>query len=358
MKLFVLDPMHHVNHEPDNLRRILVVHCKHRGDLNNALGIASAISQRTGLPIHVNELALRSNILIRPLLFLTGAACWYDWSTRLVYRVFFRNSRKQQFPKHVAYVVSTLGAGEAPNVFLTRTNNAVGIHLGRPKRVPFRAIDIVVAHQGHEAGADEIALPISPSRVMLSHYLHIEQRKGILLAIGGNTEEVSFSDSFWRNLCIKATRFATDSHAKILITTSPRTGEALENQISKYLSDSGPSTKKIEFYSSGTARPLTTLLETTRVAIISCESVSMISEGIASGALVVAAFGGKLPQSQRISNFLIDQQKASRLCLWNVEAEETPNLKSLKPIKACWSDHLWDAIRELHSQKSPKRSDI
>lgn len=329
-----------------DMPKILVIHCRHRGDLNNTLGIALAISRRTGLPIDVQKVALRSNVLIRPLSFVIGFASRHDWAARFVFRGFFRFSRKAQIPRNVAFVVSTLGAGEAPNLFISRVNKATGIQLGRPKRVPFNTLDIVVAHQGHVTASHEIELPISPSQILLSDYLRNEERNNVLLAIGGNTEEVSFPDEFWTELCTRAVEFAARKGGRLLVTTSPRTGKSVEQKIRHRLLELGLPSEQIDLYSSGKAQPITDLLKTTGTVIATYESVSMISEGIASGASAVAAYSGELAKSERITSFLQKQMEAKRVALWDVTAHSAPQIDSLVPLQTCWSDTLWAAIVE------------
>lgn len=325
-------------------QKILVVRCKHQGDFNNILGIASAISERTNYAIEVIDLRIRANLFIPVML---GALTQLPSNSSLMHhllKLFFRGHLNKRLPHSVSYVISTLGAGEAPNVFLSRATHAKGIHLGTPKRIPRRYFDCVISHQGHSGLDKELVLPISPSKIRRSNYKSLDQRHSILLAIGGDAKETCYPANFWELLVAQTARLASREAADWIVTTSPRTGPALEERLSLELSKVGKKPKITVIYGDGDAPSMSALLSDVGILIASCESVSMISEGIASGAKVIAAFSSSLPRSDRIRKFLQLQVQEKRIAMWDLAVQSQPQFDDLAPLQECWSDTLWDRI--------------
>lgn len=333
--------MRHECREP----KILVVRCKHQGDFNNILGIASVISERTNYAIEVIDLQIRANVAIPVMLRALTQLPSSDSLMHYLLRLFFRGNQKKKLPRSASYVISTLGAGEAPNVFLSRATQAKGIHLGTPKRIPSRYFDCVISHQGHPSSPEELALPISPSNIRRSNYRSLDRRHSILLAIGGDTKETCYPVKFWELLVAQTARLASREAADWILTTSPRTGPALEERISSELGRVEKRPKITVLFGAGDSLPMSVLLSDVGILIASCESVSMISEGIASGAKVVAAHSTSLPRSSRIRRFLQMQVQQKRIAMWDLAAQSQPQFDDLVPLQKCWSDALWDRIR-------------
>lgn len=327
--------------------KIIVIKSRHRGDFNNTMGIASLIADRLGLSIQTVELSVRSNLLIPLLVFALTQGAQSTRMAQLLYRLFFRSDALRTIPAGARFVVSTLGSGEAPGAFLTKATGAVGIHLGRPKRIPASLFDLVISHQGHTPSGRELALPISPSQVRLGKAPPLDERRDVLLAIGGNTEEVIFPDAFWIELCRRSAELAVASGLNISLTTSPRTGRTIEDSVRTWVASRPVRLRETYFYSTNDTGNITSLLVSARIMIVSCESVSMISEGIAAGSIVVAAFYQALPPSERINGFLQHQCRNGRLVLWDISSDGPPDLSRVRPLRTCWSEDLWAGLREV-----------
>lgn len=325
-------------------QKILVVLSQHRGDFNNVLGIAAAISERTKWPIEVVDFRVRSNLFIGPMLMALRAFPRSMSMARISVRLFLKGNKKQKIPTSASFVISTLGAGETANVCLSRATGAIGIHLGTPKRIPRRYFNYIISHQGHAALPGEIDLPISPSRLRLADFRSLRTRQTILLAIGGDTKETCYGNDFWEILISRTAALALRKGLEWSLTTSPRTGQALEERISLALSRVAKEPKLVVLYGSGSPQSMSTLLDDAGLLVATAESVSMISDGIASGARVVAAYSGALPCSDRIEKFLQKQVEEKRVAMWDVVVQEEPDTDGLLPLQKCWSDTLWTAI--------------
>lgn len=319
---------------------IVVLHCKHRGDFNNILGIARAISEKSGSRIQVVDIAVRANLLIPAALRLLRRE---PHPLRRWAKFFFAGAKSLPL-KDVRYVVSTLGKGEPAAIFAARLTGARTVHLGHPKRVPADQFDLIIAHQGHGAQGHELTLPVSPSQIRLADYRPHAEREALLLAVGGATKEFMPPLQFWTMLGVRSAQWAAVRQSKFHFTTSPRTGDRLEKEIVDALRNSGNHASVATIYGRGETSSLAEHLLCAGTVVVSAESVSMISEGIASGAIVVAAYWRELPSAERLREFLLAQHNAGRLALWDLSKMQDPDLANVAPLRSCWSETLWSAL--------------
>lgn len=325
---------------------VIVLNHRLIGDFNNAKGVAEAIGEKLGFPVVVRDIRSRSRILDAGLRSILGIVRNSQNAAmkQFLFHLFFRDADGLGLDPTTSFVVSTLGAGEAPNAFYSAATGAIGVHLGHPKRMPHEAFDLVIAHQGHEATDSEIALPISPSQIRLRSFQFNKSRSSLLVAIGGNADDAQFPDQFWPDLVERAMEVARLLGQQYSVTTSPRTGSSLEGLIETRIRQLDFQPHQLVMYGRGERASLEELLRPARLAIISAESVSMISAALASGARVAAAYWQQLPESPRISSFLREQTAAGRLALWDLSENAAPSFDDLVPMEECWSDALWRSL--------------
>lgn len=332
---------------------VIVLHHRLIGDFNNARGLAEAIGEKLGVPVVVREIRSRSRLMGPLLRVLFGIMRKLRSKTfnRILFHLFFDVNDKHGLVPSTICVVSTLGAGEVPNAFYSAATGAIGVHLGRPKRIPHAAFDLVIAHQGHEPIGCELALPISPSQIRRNSFPSNDSRTSLLVAIGGNAEDACFPDSFWPELTERAIKVAQLIGRECLVTTSPRTGTALEALIETRIDQLAFQPSQLVIYGRGERTTMEELLQTSELVIVSAESVSMISAAIASGARVAAAYWQKPPVSPRISSFLRQQRDARRLVLWDLSRCNAPDFDSVIPMEVCWSEVLWQTLAKVFAER-------
>lgn len=265
--------------------------------------------------------------------------------------IFFKGTLPSGFAP--VAIVSTLGRGEAQGAFLARFWNVPAIHLGRPKRMRRDFFSFVVAHPGEEDESADLSLPIAPTRITPSRRHDPSGARGgprVCLLLGGNARGViEYEDSFWAR-CVDVGRATADAHqANISIITAPRTGREAETFILEAAAPAGNAIDTLIVFGQGTNTDIAPELARSDVIIVTAESISMMSDALASGARVVAVHNGRLPESSRVQSFLMQhaEQKTLRVLDLSQWDGTVPHLDDIEPLGTSWSDMLWGHVRPL-----------
>jgi mitochondrial fission protein ELM1 len=328
-------------------RTVFVVEDPKRGDFANVLAIGDLIASRLQAQIAVKRIAPRAKFLLPLLQAMLRAASRYPALRRRAVRRLLQtmlfNGAYAGDAAPLA-IVSTLGRGEAQGAFLASFWDAPCIHLGSPKRLASRHFAAVIAHAGDPPRPGEIALPIAPTRMRLPGGPQQGAAiRHVLLLLGGDAAGVArYRSSFWERCVAIAARTADACQARLTLSTSPRTGAAVEDRIARACAQLAAPPGQI-FYGRGDRSDLALHLADADLALVTAESVSMISDAIASGARVIALYDGELPGSERVRAFLRQQAAAGRLKLIDAGAWRGAPLcaAGLRPLSECWSDLLW-----------------
>ena len=326
-----------------------VLHLRHylKGDDANAQGIAYAVAGRLNGTVESIDCHLRTNALVPVVRKLIK---WrrgrphpnYDLGLRLWPWLF---AGRPPGASSYAAVVSTLGRGEVPAAYISSFWRAPAIHLGSPKRMREGDLTAAVTHQGHEAKPGEIVLPIAPTRILRSPQ-YAPHRRCVTVLAGGNAEGVVYSNQFWRSFISQGLAFADEENQESFVVTSPRTGSA-ERTIEASARELGLPPQSVVLYGRPSARSYAEILHSSSTVFVTAESVSMISDAIAAGARVVAAFERELPRSDRIRRFLEQQKSCRRITLVDLsdESRAVPDLTGMETLSCCWSDVLWEQLK-------------
>jgi len=334
---------------------VFVVSDPKLGDFQNVLALGRVLSGKIGVPVEVVDLRCRSHILsglLNVVLSRLGKSKLLSSArARRVLRTFFFQGRLPSQVDPIA-VVSTLGRGEAQGAFIARFWHVPGIHLGRPKRMRRDFFAFVVAHPGDEDDTADLTLPIAPTRITRSAGKKYGDRNiaRICLLLGGNARGVmEYEDSFWPR-CVEAARVTAKAHeAQVSIITAPRTGADAEKLIQEAAARSGSVIDTMILFGQGANGDIAPEISRCDVIIVTAESISMMSDALASGARVVAVHNGQLPQSSRVKSFLMQhaEQKTLRildLSLWDGTA---PPLGDIEPLEISWPEMFWNNVRPL-----------
>lgn len=335
---------------------VVVISDPKRGDFQNALALGQALSRKIGVPVKVIELRCRSRILSAPLnvilslgrqsrLLASGRA------RRVLETIFFRGTLPTEFDP--VAVVSTLGRGEAQGAFVAGFWGVPAIHLGRPKRIRREFFSFVVAHAGDDDDAADLTLPIAPTRITpsagkkSSGTANVER---ICLLLGGNARGViEYEDSFWPR-CVHVGRATAQAHqAQISIVTAPRTGPDAERLIQEAAARSGNSVGTMILFGQNANTDIAPEISRSDVIFVTAESISMMSDAIASGARVIAVHNGQLPSSSRVQSFLTHhtEQKTLRILDLSKWDGTVAPLGDIKPFEKSWSEILWNDVSAL-----------
>ncbi len=339
---------------------VLVLKNDLAGDFANVLALGDALARRMRCDVDLIEAKLRVNLLLPGIwtilaLRSRAAAAPDPGQGWRVWRLMF--SGRAPGKDRYAAVVSTLGSGEAPAAFVASFWGAPALHLGAPKRLPRRHFSAIVAHPGQAPRPGDIVLPIAPT-------LASTQGRGSGPAdgqpifgalIGGNTREIVYSDAFPRNFVRMAAHEALRRGAKLNISTSPRSGLAVEALVERAADEQAFLLNRMIPYGRGRGGFLD-LLGQCHVVFVTAESVSMISDALASGARVVAVYERNLPRSGRIWEFLSVQSASGRLKLLDLTSwrpDDDLRLDEIEPLEDSWSDALWEQLGPAFRANDP-----
>ncbi len=336
-------------------RCVFVVKDPKQGDFQNVLALGGAIARNLDVPLEVVDLQCRVRLpaflLNNMLAHSKGRAAGATRAHRAMQSLLFKGEVPAGL-KPVA-VVSTLGRGETQGAFIGRVWQVPAIHLGRPKRVPREFFSAVIAHPGDDAAASDFALPIAPTRMTASS----RNRRGdgttierVCLLLGGDARGViDYEESFWRRCLDVATATASAHQARLSVITSPRTGRAVETSIEEAARQHPAIIDSLILFGQGTRQDIAPEITASDVTFVTAESISMMSDALASGARVVAVHNGQLPKSARVQSFLMQhaEQKTLRILDLSLWDGTVPPLCDIEPLETSWSDLFWGHVRPM-----------
>jgi uncharacterized protein len=330
--------------------RIIVVEDPKRGDFANVLAIGNLVAEHLGVPVEVAPLHLRANFLL-PLVKVSLAAGRQlpimrtrparEFMQRILFRGDFAGGERP------LAVISTLGRGEAQGAFLGCHLGVPAIHLGTPKRIARDYFAAVITHPGDQPQGGEIAVAVVPTRVRLSRPAAGQNIGKICLLLGGNARSVmTYDESFWRRALGGALATAAAHGAMLVVSTSPRTGAAAEAIVEEVLATSKPDRSELFLYGRGDRRDIVPEIASADAILVTAESISMVSDAVASGKPVLALHDGQMPASQRVRGFLTQLSEAGLVRIvdlsgWNGEAL---SLDGVRPLRRCWTETLWEKL--------------
>jgi KDO2-lipid IV(A) lauroyltransferase len=198
------------------------------------------------------------------------------------------------------YVISCGSQAAGVNLILSRNHLARSISILTPGMVSKDRFDVVVGLEHDRPrpvpGARLISLKVSPNLIspaylkeqsegLLRHYSHLKGnvRMKFGIMIGGDTAEVKFNESQINELMVQIKEAALHYNADILVTTSRRTPAGVEQAIAKALKGFERCALCIIANQNNIPEAVGGILALSDLVIVSGESISMVSEALASG---------------------------------------------------------------------------
>jgi hypothetical protein len=342
--------------QTENPRPVLVISDAKWGDFQNVLALGTEIANKIGAPVQVIDLHARASILSSPLNVALRVAQNRGFIRsknvrNVVQFLFFRGN----VPVHVCpvAVVSTLGRGEAQGAFVGSFWQVPAIHLGRLKRMRQEFFSAVIAHAGDESAPSEFSLPIAPTR-MASLSRNGRAASGaiarVCLLLGGNAGDViEYPPTFWVRCLDLAAVTASFHRANVSVITSPRTGRDVEQLIDEAAGENPEMIDRLILFGQGSQQDIRPEIAAADLIFVTAESISMMSDALASGARVVAVYNGQMPTSSRVQSFLRQHTEEKTLHLLNLSEWDgtVPPLEDIKPSEVSWPELLWRDVSPL-----------
>jgi len=304
-------------------RNILVLNDGKAGHLRQAqalTGITAEYLKEKGVAANIDTIGIefKNNFSKSALIFSSCLAGRYRcqgclWCLRKflkepVYRLLTR--------KKYDLIISCGSSTAAVNYVLSRDNSAKSIVIMRPSILSMRRFDLVVIPRHDNAPERKNIVVIDGALNLISKPYLAGQAKGLIntaghalaagdpyigLLIGGDTKDFKLDKDALLEVLSQAKSAAKDSGAGILLTTSRRTSQDAEGLIKKEFCGHPAVKLLIIANEKNIPEAVGGILGLSRIAIVSPESISMISEAVSAGSYVIVFESGV---SRRHGDFL------------------------------------------------------
>lgn len=291
------------------VRTILVLNDGRAGHLNQSLAVArqfqkARVAQGYGpgdTRIVTVNVKFKSSFSKNILSLCAGFATWRCHGCMRCMKLCLDNGTYEMLMKTYAdFVISCGSSLTAVNVFMSKENNAKNIGIMKPNiftglkkfslaiiprhDFPPRAKNVVETVTAPNLIDDEV---LKNSRDALSRQISMGNESAIGLFAGGDTPEFSLTKDIINSVIDNMSKFARSHRMDILATTSRRTPKDAEGALKNRLGKDSLCKLLIIANEKNLDCAVPGILSLSSIVVVSGESISMISEAIASGKPVV-----------------------------------------------------------------------
>ncbi|MBO3762479.1 ELM1/GtrOC1 family putative glycosyltransferase [Ciceribacter sp. L1K22] len=338
--------------------RIWIVETGLQGVTNQCMGLARAIATRIPSEIVIVRKTIRSK-RIRPLI---------NWALNHGFIGSSRNDLLSRILEYLLYRGTTLRL-EKPDVVITALarseytaalfggqQGAFTIHIGWPLNLPASRFDFLalIAEENVDTGCTpHVKLPIYPTPVLrrdidsMSTKNLADQKRRWAVLIGGDGAGYRYTKTDWDQIASGLTQLATRLDARLLVTTSRRTG----NDTERRLSSAFPASvfEQAVWYGSNPEAVISTYLAKCELVFCTADSRSMVADAIAAGRPVYAIDHPDAAKDAIHQKFLAIHEQTQRLRAIDVGRlgqidVDADLLHHFKPLPSCWSEEFLEAL--------------
>ena len=293
-------------------RSVLILSDEKAGHLNQSLAFLEGIRQaRKESPLgdlsgflhaQVVKVRYKNNFLKNVLKIAAHLFGRHIPFRRRALKMTLKKSCYKEMMSHYADLVVSCGTGlGAVNLMIAAENAAKSAVLMKPFQA-LRHFDAVIApkHDKIKPAGNIFLTESTPTTItpdlMRSEALSLERELGgprltegarIGFLVGGDTDKIKFNQDHFRKILNQLLRYSSEQGAVLLATSSRRTPSWAEDILKEALSDPSRCPLLVIAKESNRAGVVTGILGLSDAVVVSGESVSMVSEAIASGKPVV-----------------------------------------------------------------------
>ncbi len=291
-------------------RTILVLNDGRHGHLNQSLGIAREIQRARMLNGYTMDQTRIitvdvkfKNAFARRLLSLCALfATWRCQGCMRCMRVCLEKDSYEELMKAYSDFVISCGSSLAGvNVFMSKENNAKNIAVMKPDIIPLNKFNLAILprHDRPPARRNVIETAIAPNLIdeaslkdgvlKLSKEFSLKEGDDYIgLLIGGDNPEFALTEEVMAKVIDAVSGFCEEKNAGLLVTTSRRTNAKVETLLKARLNGKPYCKLLIIATENNPEGAIAGILGLSRIAVVSAESISMVSEAISSGKKTVA----------------------------------------------------------------------
>ncbi len=292
------------------LRTVQVLNDGRRGHLNQSLAVAEQIRRARTLQgykmddtkIKIVDVKFKNGFKRTMLLLCAAFANWRCHGCMKCIRYCLEKDSYEGLMNSYAEFIVSCGSRLAPvNVFMSKENNAKNIVIMSPDILSFGKFNLVVIpkHDYPGSGKNVIETLLAPNLIsedilkdrgveLLKEFPIEIGKKFIGVFIGGDNPEYTLTPEMINGVIDGLIKFCGEAGANLLVTTSRRTPGEIEAILKKRL-ESNPICKSLIIANEKNVESAVGgILYHSKVAVVSGESISMISEAISSGRRTIA----------------------------------------------------------------------
>ena len=356
-------------------RTVLVLNDGKQGHLNQSLAVANEIrkartTQGYGVEdtkITVIDVRFKNRFASAALSVCASFASWRcHGCMRCVKATLDRNTYGSLMRTYAEFIISC-GSSLAPvNVFMAKENNAKNIVVMKPNGIA-RALGkfslvIIPKHDRPREAKNVVVTDMAPNIMdeerlksdggKLKNRIGHVKTDAIGVFFGGDNPEFSLTEDIASVAIDNILKFCEANDSELLVTTSRRTPPGIERVIEKRLKDEPRCKLLVLANEKNLGEAVGGILALSKIAVISGESVSMISEAVGSGRKVIA-----FELEKRVSGVTKHEAALKELEREGYASVAAPeNLK--EALEAAWKDtrpakepkdreKIFDAVRRL-----------
>jgi len=291
-------------------RSILVLNDSKAGHLNQSLAVAYQIQKARmtqGYSIEDTSVTIVNveykNKFFRLLLACSAPfASWRCHGRMYCMKLCLKKDSYENLMKIYAEFIVSCGSGLAPvSIFMRKENNAKNVVIMKPCILfGSKKFNFIIApkHDKICASKKVVVTTLAPNLVnsdilksageKLRNSVRLEKDKVVGLLIGGDNPEFRLSNELLKKVMADVLKICESSDADLLVTTSRRTNKEQESIIKQAL-QKNPRCKLLVIANEHNPEgALAGILALSNTAIVSGESISMVSEAVSSGKKTVA----------------------------------------------------------------------
>jgi len=272
-------------------RRVLILSDEKAGHLNQSIAVAELIKKhRTDTTYEILPVHFRNKMLKTVFKVLTPVSCM----RRLKY--FLTEDSYNKIMRVYADIVISCGSSlEGVNLLLSKGLGAKKILIMKPSMLNVNKFDLVIApaHDRLKDCKNVLVTKGAPVRIsdeklkkdstLLEKGINLEKDTRIGLLIGGDNPEFRMTAEMAKTLTEEAIKLADKIDADILVTTSRRTTGEVEKVIKERLATHPRCKLCVIANEKNIDEAPIGILGLCQIAIVSQESISMVSEAASSG---------------------------------------------------------------------------
>lgn len=291
------------------VRTILVLNDGKAGHLNQSLAIAKSIQkaraaqkyQPDDTRIVTIDIKYKNNFARTA---LTACAAFSSWRChgcmRCMKLCLTEETYDSLMKQYCDFVVSCGSSTAAVNVFMAKENNAKNVIVMKPGIAMWPGkfnLAIIPEHDNPPRRKNIVATAVAPNLIdeetLKSHGEKLNSRIGlksdkvISLFIGGDNPEFELTKETMESVIDNLLKFSDSAGAELIATSSRRTSPEIENILKKGLQNNPRCKLLVIANDRNIDEAVGGMLALSKVAVVSSESISMISEAISSGKKVV-----------------------------------------------------------------------